>query len=148
MRYACCHWRDHVRGVHFQSNKRFADLVFGLFTSKSESQAGLLIFNDENPAWELNSEWIASCTSGPESLFHNACCLSLDHTGQRLLESGKSVHMQSRDLGSTLLPIVWKEHESIVDGLLKPGAGVNISSGYSGTALQIAASKGPRKYCK
>ena len=115
--------------------------MFELFKSKSESQAGLLILNGENLSREFNSEWIVSCTSVPESLFHNACCLSLDHTVQQLLGPRKSVHVQSRDLGSTLLAIVWKEHESIVDGLLKPGAGVNISSGYYGAALQIAASK-------
>ncbi|MCJ1429928.1 hypothetical protein MMC29_007843 [Sticta canariensis] len=104
-----------------------------------------VLFLSENPSiptWEFNSGLIVPCTSGSESLFHNACCLSLDHTVQQLLESGKIVHVQSRDLCSTLLAIVWKEHESIVDGLLKPGAGVNISSGYYGTALQIAASRG------
>lgn len=70
--YACRHWRDHVREVHFESSKRYADLVFELFNSQSKAQAELLILNSKNPAWEshsFESEWFVSCTSGPESLF-------------------------------------------------------------------------------
>lgn len=125
LHYACRHWRDHLRDVHFESSKAFADMVFALFNSKSESLAGLLIFNDENPAYDQGSEWAVSCVSSPKSLFHNACCLGLDHTVQRLLELKKNLHVESTDLGYTLLVIVARGYTTVVDKLLNAGADVN-----------------------
>lgn len=52
--YACRHWRDHVREIHFESSKEFAELVIELFNSKSKSQARLLIFNKKNLACDFN----------------------------------------------------------------------------------------------
>ncbi|MCJ1467598.1 hypothetical protein MMC07_006223 [Pseudocyphellaria aurata] len=145
MEYACRHWRDHVREAHFESSKAFSDLVFDLFKSKSRSQARLLIFNSENPAYDtfgFRSEWVISCASGPEFLFHNACCLNLAHTVQQLLELEDFVLVQSGDFGNTLTEISARGYETIVNRLIKAGYDVNICPENCGTALYAAAANG------